>query len=380
MIYLELLVRSINKLNMKNKNIKLNFLIAAGGTGGHLFPAMAVGEQLEKLTDNNINLFYIGTENRMESRIIPEKGYKYFSMPIHGFAGISLKSLKLPLSILKSVSIAKNIIKENNIDAVIVAGAYISYPPGLAAFKLKVPLFLMESNVNLGKSNKALSYKATKIFTSYKETEKYIHEDLKSNIYQFGNPLRESISQFPDKNEAVKKFYLDINKKTVLIMGGSLGAKSINIAIENNLGYISKSNWQFIWQTGKNYTIKSSLPANVYSCQFIEDMSSAYSAADLIISRSGATASAEICLVGKPSILIPLSSASNNEQYYNGKVIADNGGAFLIEDNKLGTDLIKKLDLLISDEKLRLKFSENAKKLANPNAASDIAKEILNTI
>lgn len=366
----------VEKIKYSGKK-QLNFLIAAGGTGGHLFPAMAVGEQLKKLSGGMVNLYFIGTENRMESRIVPEQGYEYFSMPIHGFAGISLKSVKLPFNIFKSINIAKKVIKDKKIDGVIVAGAYLSYPPGVAAYKLGVPLFLMESNVNLGKSNKALSKKATKIFTSYKETEEYIDKSLLGKVFQFGNPMRDFISNLPEKKGAKEFFGLDLDKNTTLIIGGSLGARSINQVIEKNLERLGQSSWQFIWQTGKNYKKPDSIPDNVVCTQFIDDMSSAYSAADIIISRSGATATAEICLVGRPSILVPLSSASNNEQYYNGKVIAENGGAILIEDVDLDSQLMIELEKLMGDDRKRNELSMNAKKLGKPNAAEDVAKGIL---
>jgi len=369
-----------NKMvNFGNGKKVLNFLIAAGGTGGHLFPAMAVGEKLKQLSDVEINLYFIGTENRMESRIVPEQGYEYFPMPIYGFAGLSLKSLKLPLNILKSIKIAKRVIKDKKIDGVIVAGAYLSYPPGVAAYKSGIPLFLMESNVNLGKSNKALSKKATKIFTSYKETEGYIDKSLHSRVFQYGNPMRDFILDLPETDKAKEFFKLDFNKNTVLIIGGSLGARSINQVIEKNLEGLGGSSWQFIWQTGRNYQPPSEIPNNIVCTQFIDDMSSAYSVADIIVSRSGATATAEICLVGKPSILIPLSSASNNEQYYNGKVIAENGGAILIEDGDLESRLMEELEQLMGDEKMRSELSVNAKKLGKPNAARDVAREILKT-
>jgi UDP-N-acetylglucosamine--N-acetylmuramyl-(pentapeptide) pyrophosphoryl-undecaprenol N-acetylglucosamine transferase len=360
-----------------NTNRKLNILMAAGGTGGHLFPAIAVAEQLKKLTDNNINIQFIGSHDRMESKLVPEMGYTYHSMKISGYAGISVRSLALPWRILNSVIKARAIIKVREIDAVIAAGAYISYPPGMAAIQLGVPLFLMESNVNPGKANAKLAPKAVRIFTAFEESEKYFEENQKEKLVPTGNPVRSFLLNLPAKDVAMENLELDKNKKTLLIMGGSLGARSINTVIDDNLKALGKLDWQIIWQTGSNYIVKNKIPDNIKQMAFINDMSSAYSAADFVVCRSGATTIAELMVVGKPSILIPMPSASNNEQYYNAKVLADRNAAILIEDSNIASELKERLSTTLGDNNLKTEMANNLKELAKPDAAERVAQNIL---
>lgn len=363
-----------------NTKSKLNILFAAGGTGGHLFPAIAVAEQLQKLTDNNVNLVFIGTNDRIESKIIPEMGFEYHTMPITGFAGISLQSMALPWRVFKSVLKSRAVLKVHEIDALICAGAYISYPPGVAAHQLGIPFYIMESNVNLGKTNEKLAPNANLIFTSFTESEDYINEEDKDKIRNYGNPIRNFLLNLPDKDDALASFELEPNKRTVLIVGGSLGARSINIAVEKSLFELAKLDFQFIWQTGKNFVAPANLPNNVKQTQFINDMASAYSAADLVVSRSGATAVAEICVAGKPSILVPMPSASNNEQYFNAKAMEDAKAAVLVDDNKIGEEFLSVMVDLAKDNAKLNQLSQAVRILAKPDAAERVAKEILNSL
>ncbi|MFC2130466.1 undecaprenyldiphospho-muramoylpentapeptide beta-N-acetylglucosaminyltransferase [Bacteroidota bacterium] len=364
---------------VENNNIKL--LVAAGGTGGHLFPAIAVVQKLEKLTENDIQVIFVGTSQRMESKIIPELGYKYHSMPIEGFKGIfSPGSWTLPLKILKSIKICRKIIKEFKTDAVLCTGAYISYPAGAAAYKEKTPLILMESNVNPGKTIKMLATKAEFLITSFEETERYFKNIDKSKIKCFGNPVRESLFKLPEKKKAREKFGLKQDIDTVLVFGGSLGALSINQAIEDTVLYFKNKNIQFLWQTGKEYKPKSNIPENVRIVPFIEDMASAYSSADLVVSRSGAATVAELAVCGKPSILIPLPSASNDEQAQNARIFQKNNAAILLSDNEVQEKITDLINENIND-KNRLEVMANAaKSLAKPNAAEEAAKIILELI
>ena len=355
----------------------MKIMIGAGGTGGHLFPAMAVLEQLEILTNGNLKASFVGTPDRIESRVVPSKGYDFTPMPISGFAGISLKSLALPFKIMKSIPICKKLIKEFKPDAVLCTGAYISYPAGAAASSMNVPLFLMESNVNPGKTIKVLSKKATKIFTSFEKTKTFfplLHE----NIVEFtGNPVRKNLLDLPSQQSARKSFQIDEHKSTVLILGGSLGARSINSAVEKNFNAISNSNLQFIWQTGKSYNLNKKMPQNIKKFEFIEDMASAYAAADIVVSRSGATSVAEICVCGKPSILIPLPSASNNEQYENGLALEQAKATWLIKDSDASGNLFNKIFDLAAKQIIRDEMSKNTLKLSKPDAAKVCAGKIL---
>lgn len=357
-----------------------NILIAAGGTGGHLFPALAVGKELEK--KYNAKLFFIGTSYRIESIKIPEMNYPFFPTPINAFPGKNVKAIKWLVEFFQSVAIAKKVIKENKIDALICAGAYLCVPPAFAASKSKVPIFLMESNVNLGKANKMLLSRACKIFTSWEETSSYIPN--KNKIILSGNPVRETILNLPDKASSLKKYGLE-DKLTILIMGGSLGAKSINKAIANSLDKLKQENVNIIWQTGgsknlEGINLSSDIPSNIKIIDFIDDMASVYSFVDIIVSRSGATAVSEISSVAKASILVPMGSAANNEQYLNAKNLEDRDAAILINDNNLENELFSAIKELINNETKRNQLSSNVGSFSKKNASATIADFIINNI
>jgi UDP-N-acetylglucosamine--N-acetylmuramyl-(pentapeptide) pyrophosphoryl-undecaprenol N-acetylglucosamine transferase len=360
---------------------KINVLIAAGGTGGHLFPAMAVVEQLRYLSNNRVNPIFVGNPNRLEATKVPDAGFQFVPLPITGFHGIfKLSNFKLILDIFKSISICKKLIKENNIKAVICAGAYLSYPAGVAAKSLGVPLVLMESNINAGKAIKMLADKASMIFVSFIESIKYFSEKNRYKIHALGNPMRDFLYTLPTKEEALTKYGLDPNKKTVFVFGGSLGARSLNWALEMDIEAFDTNEIQFIWQTGKNYELQQDPPDNVKLFKFIDDMPTAYAAADLVVCRSGATTLAEIALVGKPSILIPLASASNNEQEHNARFFEKQGAAIVMLDKEINNRLGLMINETINNERLLKLMSEQSRQLAKPNAAVDTAKYILQEI
>jgi UDP-N-acetylglucosamine--N-acetylmuramyl-(pentapeptide) pyrophosphoryl-undecaprenol N-acetylglucosamine transferase len=360
---------------------RINILVAAGGTGGHLFPALAVVEQLEILTNGNLNVQFAGTPNRIEAEKIPALGYNFFPMPITPFKGLfSLQSYLLPFNLYKSISICKRLIKENNIQAVICTGAYLSYPAGVAASKCGVPLILMESNVNPGKTIKMLANKASLIITSFEETTGYFVSDIRKKVKMLGNPVRKDILTLPTRENALQKFELEKEKKTLLIFGGSLGAASINNAALSIINSIDLNQWQVIWQTGKDFTIDKDLPEGVKSMKFIDDMASAYAASDLVISRSGATTVAELCIVGKPSVLVPYPSASNNEQEENAGVLEKSGAAILIKNSDAIAGVPKAFDDISVDEELLRNMGQKAFSLAQPNAAFNSAKAVLQII
>ncbi|MCX6152865.1 MAG: undecaprenyldiphospho-muramoylpentapeptide beta-N-acetylglucosaminyltransferase [Candidatus Kapabacteria bacterium] len=360
---------------------KINIMVAAGGTGGHLFPTLAVVEQLEILSKGNIDFFFIGNPDKIEARVVPEKGYYFFPIIISGLTKkISLDTLALPFKILKAKNICKKIILDNKIDLLLAAGAYLSYPPALAAAAVNVPIFLIESNVNPGKTIKLLSKKAKLVFTSFDETKKYFSNKLHSKLKPNGNPVRLAMSQDIKRSDALSIFNLDTDKKTVLVFGGSLGARSINSVIEQSLDKIAAQPWQLLWQTGKNYTPPSVLPSNIHIFQFIDDMASAYAASDLVVSRSGGTTVAELGVVGKPSILIPLPSASNDEQRINALTLVKYEAAKIIDDKDISEHLLGKIISLIADDVLLGKMSAAALSTGKPNAAFNCASDILSTL
>lgn len=360
---------------------KINILVAAGGTGGHLFPALAVVEQLEILTNGNVNVVFAGTPNRIEAEKIPKLGYGFHTMPITPFRGFfSLQSYLLPFNLYKSVNICRRIIRENKTDAVICTGAYLSYPAGSAASKCGVPLVLMESNVNPGKTIKMLADRASLIITSFDQTSGYFGEPAKKKVKKLGNPVRKDILSLPARDEAIRKIGLDESRKTLLIFGGSLGAASINKAAENIISSIDFGKWQVIWQTGKEYTVSGELPRGVKQVKFIDDMASVYSAADLVICRSGATTAAELCIAGKASVLVPYPSASNNEQEENAKVLEKSGAAILVKDNEALYGVPKAFKELSHNDGFICEMSLKARSLALPDAAINSAKAVLEII
>jgi len=357
---------------------QIRILVGAGGTGGHLFPAIAVVQALENTESIEVKASFMGTSERMESSIVPSLGYNFNPIPIKGFNKLlSLNTLMLPLRIIRSIRMCRKIIKKFKPQAVICTGAYISYPVGVAAFYAKVPLILMESNVNPGKTIKALANKAFKIITSFDDTISYFDDKDTDKVINLGNPVRKELYSLPEQKEARLKFGLDPHKKTVLVFGGSLGALSINNAVRNGIDRIKNKDIQILWQTGKNFEPPKIYPKNVKILQFIDDMAGAYASADLVVSRSGATTVAELSVCGKPSILVPLPSASNNEQELNARMLVDKDAAILVRNNVAEKDLFNLiLDKIEKKDELE-KMGKSALALAKPNAAKDVAKIIL---
>ena len=366
----------MDNTEFKKKNYKI--IVAAGGTGGHLFPAIAVIQQLDKMTDFLLDAHFIGCADKIEARVVPQFGYEFSKINITGFTGIlTINTLLLPVKIFRSILKCKKIIKQFKPDAAICTGAYISYPLGVAAHQESIPLFLMESNVIPGKTIKMLAPKAEMIITSYTETLKYFHPEVKPKVKCLGNPIRENLIDLPPREESLRKFGLSESKKTVLVFGGSLGARSINEATKESIKSLPVDKIQFIWQTGKNFKIEDELPDNVKVIEFIDDMASAYSAADLIISRSGATSCSEICSVGKPSILVPYPNAANNEQELNALVLADNDAAIVVYDNEIGVRMTNLINLFLNKPNQFLSMGLRAKTFSNNKAALMIAQNIL---
>lgn len=359
---------------------KLKVLCGAGGTGGHLFPALAVIEQLKKMHPE-IEVHFAGRNDKIEGEKVPNLGYKFHPLKIRGISKLlSVNTLLIPIEIYSAVLSMQRLIKRYDIDCVISTGSYISYPAGKAAIKSGIPLFLMESNVNPGKAINMLSKGADRIFTAFQDSNKYFPGKLSAKVRFVGNPVREAILNLPERNEAKQKLGYLPTDKLIFIFGGSLGARSINNAVAGNLDIISNLSYKIIWQTGKNFDFDSKLPDNLQKHIFIDDMALHYAAADLIISRSGATTVAELAVAGRASILVPLETASNNEQRLNAEVFTRNNAAIILQDDELQTNLFPKLIELMADENMIFDMENEAKKLGNINAAENTAKEILNLL
>jgi UDP-N-acetylglucosamine--N-acetylmuramyl-(pentapeptide) pyrophosphoryl-undecaprenol N-acetylglucosamine transferase len=355
----------------------MHFLFGAGGTGGHLYPAIAVAEALREVNPE-FKITFTGRKDKIEGTKVAEFGFDFLPVDIEGF--IIKPTISAAKSAIKLLIARNQIVKFLNInkcDAVIVAGAYISIPPGFAAVKSKIPLFLMESNVNPGKAISLLTAKSKLVFTSFKESDNYFPQKFRDKIIFTGNPVRAGFEKLLPVNIAKKELGFDDDKALLLIFGGSLGAASINKFVAENADNFYNSNINVAWQTGNLYDEPQNLPPNIKAFKFIDNMSLFYSAADLIISRSGASTVSELTLTGKPSVLIPLPSASNNEQLKNAEILSANNAAVLVKDREIHSNLFNIVNNLIFDvEKMKL-MSNNAKKLCKAGAAEIIAKNIL---
>ena len=362
---------------MKNSITPYRFLFAGGGTGGHLYPAIAVADEIKRLKPES-EILFVGTKSKIEGRVIPQLGYGFKSIWIKGFSrkfNLSniLFPIKLVVSILQSIFISFKFKPR----VAIGSGGYVAGPAIWGASVMGAKIILMESNSYPGVTTRLLEKYADEVHITFEDSKKYLRHPEKIKLT--GNPVRSELGK-TNKSDAIKYFGLDENKFTILILGGSLGAQSINDAVANCLEDLEKNNFQIIWQTGKNYydNYKKFNFTSVKILDFIDDMNKAYSACDLLVARAGATTIAEISVLGIPSILIPSPHVAENHQYYNAKSLADNGAAVLIKDSELKDSLKNEILNLAKDKNLLKSLSENAKKIARPNAANEIAKSAIN--
>jgi undecaprenyldiphospho-muramoylpentapeptide beta-N-acetylglucosaminyltransferase len=356
------------------------FILSGGGTGGHIYPAIAIADELKKRYPDAEFLF-VGANDRMEMQRVPQAGYSIKGLQIAGIQRkLSLKNLLLPFKLLKSLYQARQIIQKFQPDAVIGTGGYASAPTLKAAQWLKVPYFIQEQNSFAGITNKWVSKKANKIFVAYQNMEKFFP---KAKIQITGNPIREGLTTIQDKNKnAFESFSLDENKFTLLVLGGSLGAKSINQLISSNLSFFQENEVQILWQCGKFYydEYKEKQTEMVQVRPFIENMNDAYAVADVIISRAGASSVSELCVVGKPVIFVPSPNVAEDHQTKNAQAIADEKAAILIKETELKDNFQKIFLEIFNDKEKRKILSENIKALAKPNATKQIVDEIIKII
>ena len=360
------------------------FIISGGGTGGHIFPALAIANQLKKEIPDAVILF-IGATGKMEMTRVPEAGYDIVGLEVFGirrdlsWGGIK-NNLKLPFVLLKTMAKAKAIMQRFNPDVVIGVGGYASGPALRAAQALKIPTVIQEQNSYPGKTNKWLSKKVKKICVAYDGLERFFP---KEKIVKTGNPVRAEIINFqPKLEEAYSFFNVDKNKKTVLIIGGSQGARTINQAILAHIEDFKKLDCQLIWQTGELFHTANEAQLSVIKSQsikilpFINRMDLAYSVADFIVSRAGALAIAELTLVAVPTILIPLPTAAEDHQTANAKQLSDAGAAVLLADKDAQEKLYETLITLMNDAATSKEMSQKIKQFAQPDAIEKIVREI----
>ncbi len=371
----------------------MKFLISGGGTGGHIFPAISIANALREV-EPDCEILFVGANGRMEMERIPDAGYNIVGLDIQGLERKKIwKNFKVIFNFIKSYIKAKSIVRRFAPDVAVGVGGYVSAASMRAAASCGVPIVLQEQNSFAGITNKFLAKKASKICVAYDGMERFFD---KSKIVLTGNPVRQNILKSDiDINLAYEHFRFDSLKKTLLIIGGSLGAKTINESILDNIDELLKSDFQVIWQTGKYYfpKIKQKLLSlypqtaeheetplklgNLFVSDFISAMDYAYRIADLVISRAGASSISELCLLGKPSILVPSPNVSENHQYHNAMSLVNKDATIMVEDNKAKQILAKQaIDLIRDDNRLK-ELRENIQKLAFSDSAKKIAQVVL---
>lgn len=364
-------------------NQELRIIISGGGTGGHIFPAVSIANEI-KAKRPDAKLLFVGAEGRMEMQRVPAAGYEIKGLPIAGFDRKNLlKNVPVLFKILKSRRLARRIVKDFRPQVAVGVGGYASGPTLNVAESMHIPTVLQEQNSYAGVTNKLLAKHASQICVAYEGMERFFPAD---KILLTGNPVRQNLLQSaPAREDAVKSFGLVPRKKTVLIIGGSLGARTINESVLGHLTLIKQQNdVQFIWQTGKYYSdeINAELqrrgcPDNLLVKDFISDMAAAYSAADLVISRAGAGSISEFCLLGKPVILVPSPNVAEDHQTKNALALVQKSAALMVTDADARRALLPLAVNTVTDV-LRLEdLSRQICKWAKPNAASDIADVVI---
>lgn len=360
----------------------LRVIISGGGTGGHIFPAIAIANEIRK-RQPSAKILFVGANGRMEMDKVPQAGYEIRGLNIAGFQrGSVIKNAMLPLKIMQSLVEAFKIIKQFKPDVAIGVGGYASGPLLHVAGLLGIPTVIQEQNSFAGVTNKILARSATVICTAYEEMEKVFPA---KKIVVTGNPVRAEITNATaTKKDAAKHFGLDENKQTVLIIGGSLGARTLNHGVEAALERIKESDVQFLWQTGKLYYEHCKIVAEgvpqLKALQFIDKMDLTYTLADVIVSRAGALSISELQLVGKPAILVPSPNVTEDHQTHNAMALVKNRAALIINDDEAKVNLIGAAIDLLYDAKLRTELAANIKRMAKPSATEHIVDQILKAV
>lgn len=355
---------------------KYKFILSGGGTGGHIYPAIAIANEL-KLQFPDAEFLFVGAKDKMEMQKVPQAGYEIKGLWIAGLQRkLTLQNMMFPLKLATSLLESRRIIKQFKPNVVIGTGGFASGPLLQAAGGAGIPTVIQEQNSFPGITNKLLSKKANSICVAYQNLERFFP---KEKIVLTGNPVRQDLIDIESKRDEAIAFYdLDPNKKTLLVLGGSLGARRINQLIEKELQNILSQDVQIIWQCGKLYfeDYKKHNQQNVRVVDFIERMDFVYAAADMIISRAGASSVSELCIVGKPVIFIPSPNVAEDHQTKNAQAIVDAKGAVLLKESELESQFSIVFEALLKDKGKQGQLSENIKKLARPDAVKVIVEEI----
>ena len=363
---------------------ELRIIISGGGTGGHIFPAVSIANAI-KAKHPEAKILFVGADGRMEMQRVPAAGYEIKGLPIKGFDRANkLKNFEVLCKLWKSLRMARQIIKDFKPQVAVGVGGYASGATLYECAKMRIPCLIQEQNSYAGVTNKLLSKRVKKICVAYEGMERFFPAD---KIIMTGNPVRQNVLSTPlSVEESRESFGLAPNKKTILLVGGSLGARTINRSVIEHLDLIEQSDVQFIWQTGKFYhqqildSMKGKELPNLKIMDFISDMGAAYKAADLVISRAGASSISEFQLIGKPVILVPSPNVAEDHQTKNAMALVNKDAALCVKDVEAPDTLIRlALDTITNDEKLA-SLSENVKKMGLKNSAEIIADEVIKLI
>lgn len=361
----------------------MKVIVSGGGTGGHIFPAISIANEV-KAKCPDAEILFIGAEGRMEMQRVPAAGYKIEGLPIAGFDRKNLlKNVKVLYKIWKSRRMARKIIKDFRPDVAVGVGGYASGPTLQVCQQMGIPTLLQEQNSYAGVTNKLLAKQAKRICVAYEGMERFFPAD---RIILTGNPIRQNlIENSYSRGSSIEELGLDRTKRTILIIGGSLGARTLNESVLSHLDVIRQNpDVQIIWQTGKYYSAdiqrrlaEAGCPPYLKVSEFISDMARAYAAADLVISRAGASSISELCLLGKPSILVPSPNVAEDHQTKNALALVNKDAALYVKDADAQATLIELAIKTVADSARLDQLSANVKKLGKPNAASDIADEVI---
>lgn len=359
---------------------EMRVIIAGGGTGGHIFPAVAIGHALQRLAPGT-RLLFVGAKGKMEMEKVPREGFEIVGLDIAGFNRSNMwKNITLPLKLLKSRMQARNIIKEFAPTAIVGVGGYASFPILHAGQAAGIPTLIQEQNSWAGKSNKILGKNAKAICVAYSGMERFFPAAV---LHVTGNPVRKAIADMNRSSaEGRAKFGLKEGRRTVLVIGGSLGARSVNEAVEAGLANIVSEQVQLLWQTGKPYYEQACAAAAMFGDKvvvrdFIAEMDYAYAAADVVISRAGALAIAELCIAGKPVIFVPYPHAAENHQESNAMALVNNKAAWMVKDSEVNSALVGKLKELMNNQSAQQEMIANLSSVAIKDADERIAAKVI---
>jgi len=356
----------------------MKYIISGGGTGGHIFPAISIANEL-RARDPKCDILFIGAEGRMEMKRVPDAGYEIVGLKVQGFDRHNpFRNIKVLWNLMLSMKKVRRIIKQFKPDVAIGVGGYASGAALRVAEQMGIPVLLQEQNSFAGVTNKMLAPKSSKICVAYEGMERFFP---KEKIILTGNPVRQDLfGSHIDREEALRFFGLKSDKPTLLVIGGSLGAKTIDYAMIAGLKYLEQAGVQVLWQTGKHYYAECKSEAiqhqDIIATDFISRMDYAYAVADVVISRAGASSISELCLLGKASILVPSPNVAEDHQTFNARALSDRGAAILVKDRHAERDMVKEAIALLQDTERRQSLSDEILKLALPNAASMIVDEI----